>query len=123
MRVALSSVEAVFRPSDALRPQRGQMFAVQVSMASVRLLNWTRCLCNLLTRSTRFLTLRPRRSKNESKRYPGGIMDRRDFLKTATTAVGIATTEQLLTPMLRAEGKTRSEEHTSELQSLRHLVC
>src|ERR1039458_82186 len=36
----------------------------------------------------------------------GGIMDRRDFLKTATTAVGIATTEQLLTPMLRAEGKT-----------------
>jgi diketogulonate reductase-like aldo/keto reductase len=33
-------------------------------------------------------------------------MDWRDFLKTATTAVGIATTEQLLTPMLRAEGKT-----------------
>jgi aryl-alcohol dehydrogenase-like predicted oxidoreductase len=33
-------------------------------------------------------------------------MDRRDFLKTATTAVGVAATEQLLTPMLRAEGKT-----------------
>src|SRR5664279_1643243 len=37
---------------------------------------------------------------------PGEIMDRRDFLKTATTAVGVAATEQLLTPMLRAEGKT-----------------
>jgi len=33
-------------------------------------------------------------------------MDRRDFLKTATTAVGVAATEQFLTPMLRAEGKT-----------------
>ncbi len=30
-------------------------------------------------------------------------MDRRDFLKTATTAVGVAATEQLLTPMLRAK--------------------
>ena len=69
MRVALSFVEAVFLPSDALRPQRGQMFAVQVSMASVRLLNWMRYLCNLLTRSTRFLTLRPTRSKNEPKRH------------------------------------------------------
>jgi uncharacterized protein len=33
------------------------------------------------------------------------MMDRRDFLKTATTAVGVAATEQLLTPILRAEGK------------------
>lgn len=31
-------------------------------------------------------------------------MDRRDFLKSATTAVGAAATEQLLTPMLRADG-------------------
>jgi predicted aldo/keto reductase-like oxidoreductase len=30
-------------------------------------------------------------------------MDRRDFLKTATTAVSAAVTEQLLTPMLRAD--------------------
>jgi hypothetical protein len=35
----------------------------------VRLLNWMRYLCNLLTRSTRFLTLRPTRSKNEPKRH------------------------------------------------------
>jgi aryl-alcohol dehydrogenase-like predicted oxidoreductase len=33
-------------------------------------------------------------------------MDRRHFLKTATTVVGVAATEQLLTPMLRAEVKT-----------------
>src|ERR1039458_9064274 len=32
MRVDLSSVEAVFRPSDALHPERGQMFAVQVQI-------------------------------------------------------------------------------------------
>ena len=32
MRVALSSVEAVYRPSDALLPERGQMFAVQVEV-------------------------------------------------------------------------------------------
>jgi predicted aldo/keto reductase-like oxidoreductase len=30
-------------------------------------------------------------------------MDRRDFLKSATAAAGVAATEQLLTPMLRAE--------------------
>ena len=33
-------------------------------------------------------------------------MDRRDFLKTATTAVSVAATEQLLAPILHAEGKT-----------------
>lgn len=32
MRVDLSSVEAVFRPPDALRPERGQMFAVEVQI-------------------------------------------------------------------------------------------
>ena len=37
-------------------------------------------------------------------------MDRRDFLKTATTAVGVAATEHLLTPMLQAEGKTPEAE-------------
>ena len=37
-------------------------------------------------------------------------MDRRDFLKTATTAVGVAATEHLLTPMLHAEGKTPEAE-------------
>ncbi|MDE3188209.1 MAG: aldo/keto reductase [Acidobacteriota bacterium] len=37
-------------------------------------------------------------------------MDRRDFLKTATTAVGVAATEHLLTPMLQAEGKTPGAE-------------
>lgn len=31
-------------------------------------------------------------------------MDRRDFLKAATTAAGAAATEQLLTPLLRADG-------------------
>ena len=31
-------------------------------------------------------------------------MDRRDFLKTATTAAGAAATEQLFTPLLRADG-------------------
>jgi aryl-alcohol dehydrogenase-like predicted oxidoreductase len=33
-------------------------------------------------------------------------MDRRDFLKTATTAAGVAATEQLLNPMLSAADKT-----------------
>ena len=37
-------------------------------------------------------------------------MDRRDFLKTATTAVSVAATERLLTPMLHAEGKTPEAE-------------
>lgn len=37
-------------------------------------------------------------------------MDRRDFLKTATTAAGVAATEHLLAPMLRAEGKTPETE-------------
>ena len=32
MRVDWSSVEAVFRPSDALLPEHGQMFAVQVEV-------------------------------------------------------------------------------------------
>jgi diketogulonate reductase-like aldo/keto reductase len=33
-------------------------------------------------------------------------MDRRDFLKTATVAAGVAATEQLLTPVLKAAEKT-----------------
>lgn len=37
-------------------------------------------------------------------------MDRRDFLKTATTAVGVAATEHLLTTVLQAEGKTPEAE-------------
>lgn len=37
-------------------------------------------------------------------------MDRRDFLKTATTAVGVAATEHLLTTVLHAEGKTPEAE-------------
>jgi len=32
MWVDLSFVEAIFRPSDALRPERGQMFAVEVEV-------------------------------------------------------------------------------------------
>jgi diketogulonate reductase-like aldo/keto reductase len=37
----------------------------------------------------------------------GGIMDRRDFLKTASTAAGAAATQQFLTPMLQAAEQTR----------------
>jgi diketogulonate reductase-like aldo/keto reductase len=36
-------------------------------------------------------------------------MDRRDFLKTATTAVGVATTEQLFTPLSRADKTPETE--------------
>jgi hypothetical protein len=41
---------------------------VLVSMASVRLLNSIPCLCKSLTRSTRFLTLRPSRSSFQTTR-------------------------------------------------------
>ena len=37
-------------------------------------------------------------------------MDRRDFLKSATTAAGVAATQQLLTPMLRSQEKHGSSE-------------
>jgi predicted aldo/keto reductase-like oxidoreductase len=41
---------------------------------------------------------------------PGGFMDRRGFLKTASTAVGAAATAQLLTTMLRAEQMAASNQ-------------
>ena len=37
-------------------------------------------------------------------------MDRRDFLKTAATAASVTATEQLLTPLLRADEKTPGRE-------------
>ncbi len=37
-------------------------------------------------------------------------MDRRDFLKSATAAAGVAATEQLLTPILRAEDSAPSKD-------------
>ena len=39
-------------------------------------------------------------------------MDRRDFLKTATTAAGAAATEQLFTPLLRADGMQQESQRS-----------
>jgi alpha-L-rhamnosidase len=41
-------------------------------------------------------------------------MDRRDFLKTATTAAGAAATEQLLTPLLRADGGRQDSQRSND---------
>jgi hypothetical protein len=51
---------------------------------------------------------------------PGEIMDRRDFLKTATTAVGVAATEQLLTPPGKPDRRSLSPSHV--LQKPRKFV-
>ena len=41
-------------------------------------------------------------------------MDRRDFLKTATTAAGAAATEQLIPPLLRADGVPQGSRHPKD---------
>jgi hypothetical protein len=53
---------------------------------------------------------------------PGGFMDRRGFLKTASTAVGATATAQLLTTMLSAEQTEAANQspgsHPSDQKSL-----
>src|SRR5215472_12900654 len=46
-----------------------------------------------------------------------------DALPIASIARSFVQASRLPTPMVTKRGSPRSEEHTSELQSLRHLVC
>ena len=49
-------------------------------------------------------------------------MDRRDFLKTATTAVGVATTEQLFTPLSRADNRFLDADWAGERVLMGHVL-
>src|SRR5262245_64723177 len=62
-----------------------------------------------LFRSALRLRVPPRHLEYQAR--PGGVPDRRDPRRLAPGLVRLV------------DGERRSEEHTSELQSLRHLVC
>src|SRR5262245_14145902 len=69
-------------------------------------------------------------TRTERDRAPLSLPDLEDYRREATTLAGLAPftnwTANLtgIGPPERLEGtRVRSEEHTSELQSLRHLVC
>src|SRR5262249_38886592 len=60
---------------------------------------------------------------DQPRRYPPGGLPDVGLLTVATLESGVERLGEILAEVVRSPGLQRSEEHTSELQSLTNLVC
>src|ERR1035441_2495715 len=58
-----------------------------------------------------------------ARRYTRSFLDSCEGINEGTVETAELLVSELVTNAVRFSGDPRSEEHTSELQSLRHLVC